>query len=102
MVVVSAALTVNVKGWLKSGGVQLLAVIVKLKLPLAEGVPLSTPALLRVTPPGKVPTVTLKVGMGLPVATTVKLPAAPTVKAVLFALVVAGAGHLFKSADIHG
>ena len=42
------------------------------------------------TPLGSVP-VSLRVGIGKPVAVTVKLPAAPTVKVVLFALVIAGA-----------
>ena len=34
-----------------------VALTVKLKVPVAVGVPLSTPALLRVRPPGKVPIV---------------------------------------------
>ena len=57
----------------------------------AAGVPLSTPvAALNVTPPGKVP-VSLRLGVGTPLAVTVKLPALPTVKVVLVALVIAGA-----------
>ena len=46
----------------------------------------------RVRPLGKVPTVTLKVGAGKPVAVTVKAgPAVPTVKVALATLVMAGA-----------
>src|SRR5207245_3753352 len=57
----------------------------------AAGVPLSTPVVaLNVTPLGKVP-VSLKVGVGKPVAVTVKLPAVPTVNVVLLALVMVGA-----------
>jgi hypothetical protein len=56
----------------------------------AAGVPLSTPAAVKVTPVGSAP-VRLNVGAGKPVAVTVKEPAEPTVKVVLFALVMAGA-----------
>src|SRR5207245_601792 len=57
----------------------------------AAGVPLKTPVpTLNVTPPGNVP-VSLRVGVGKPVAVTVKLPAVATVKVVLFALVIVGA-----------
>ncbi len=55
----------------------------------AFGVPLSNPAELSVTPPGKAP-VSLKVGAGKPVAVTLNEPNMPTVKLVLFALVIAG------------
>jgi hypothetical protein len=44
---------------------------------------------VKVTPLGKVP-LSLKVGAGKPVSVTVNVPAAPTVKVVLFALVMAG------------
>ena len=55
----------------------------------AAGVPLSTPVVaLNVTPLGRVP-LSLSVGVGKPVVVTVKLPAAPTVKVVLLALVMA-------------
>ena len=59
----------------------------------AAGVPVSTPVVVfRVRPLGKVPTVTLKVGAGKPVAVTVKAgPAVPTVKVALATLVMAGA-----------
>ena len=43
-----------------------------------------------VTPVGRVP-VSVSVGVGIPVVVTVKLPAVPTVKVVLVALVIAGA-----------
>src|ERR1700691_617841 len=61
-------------------------------LPVADcGVPLSTSvAALNVTPLGSVP-VSLSVGVGEPVAVTVNVPAVPTTKLVLFALVIAGA-----------
>jgi hypothetical protein len=36
------------------------------------------------------------VGVGLPVAVTVKLPAVPTVKVVLFALVIAGGAPILS------
>jgi len=54
-------------------------------------VPLSTPVVaLKVTPLGSVP-VSLRVGVGKPVAVTGNDPAVPTVNAVLLALVMAGA-----------
>jgi len=57
----------------------------------APGVPLSTPVPgLNVTPVGNVP-VSLNVGLGVPVAVTVNVPAVPTVKVVLFALGIPGA-----------
>jgi len=56
----------------------------------AAGVPLSTPLVeLRVTPVGNAP-VSLNVGAGKPVAVNVKVPAVPTVKVVLVALVNIG------------
>ena len=61
------------------------------KVPLAVGVPLNTPvAVLNVTPAGRAPD-SLRVGVGKPGATTGKVPAEPTVKVVLFALVMAAA-----------
>ena len=57
----------------------------------AAGVPLSNPvAALKVTPLGRLPP-SLSVGVGKPVAATVNVPAVPTVKVVLAALVIAGA-----------
>ena len=56
----------------------------------AAGVPLNTPvAGTKLTPEGKVP-VKERVGVGSPLATTVKLPAIPSVKLVLSALVMEG------------
>jgi hypothetical protein len=58
------------------------------------GVPLSVavpfPLLVNVTPLGSVP-VSLSVGVGLPVAVPVNVPAVPTVNVVLLPLVIAGA-----------
>ena len=58
------------------------------------GVPLSVavpfPLSLKVTPLGSVPD-SLSDGVGDPVVVTVKLPAVPTAKVVLFALVMLGA-----------
>jgi len=45
---------------------------------------------LKVIPLGSVPA-SVRVGVGDPVVVTVKLPAAPTVNVLLFALVIAGA-----------
>ena len=56
-----------------------------------SGVPLNRPAADNVTPAGNVPAVTLTVGAGKPVITTLNEPAVPTVKVVAFALVIAGA-----------
>ena len=57
----------------------------------AAGVPLKTPvAVSKITPVGNVP-VRANVGAGSPVAVTVKVPAVPTVKIVLSALVIVGA-----------
>ena len=55
------------------------------------GVPLNTPvALLRVTPWGSVPLVTLKLAAGKPLTVKVKVPAVPATKPVLAALVKVG------------
>jgi hypothetical protein len=69
------------------------AVKVMLRMPaeLGPGVPPSTwVTALKVIPLGSAP-LSLKVGVGEPVAVTVKEPAVPTLKVVLFALVMAGA-----------
>jgi hypothetical protein len=74
----------------------LLAVSVSVYIPPLPdaGVPLSVavpfPLFTNVTPLGSVP-VSVNVGVGDPVVVTVKLPAVPTVKVVLFPLVIAGA-----------
>ena len=57
----------------------------------AAGVPLNTPvAGTKVTPVGRLPDME-RLGAGEPLAVTVKVPAALTVKLVLLALVMAGA-----------
>lgn len=61
----------------------------------AAGVPLSRPVELKLTPLGSV-LVVLKVGAGVPVAVTWKLPAVPTVNVVVFALVIVGASLTCK------
>src|SRR5712692_6732653 len=97
LVMAGAWLTVRVKLWVALVPTPLLAVKVIGYVPPvpAAGVPLSTPVLpLKVTPLGRAP-VSLKSGAGLPVAVTVKLPAVPTVKAVLLALVMAGAAWVW-------
>ena len=84
--------TVKVKPWTAFEPTLLLAVKLMLYVPAAPaaGVPLKTPvAALNVTPLGNVP-VSLNVGVGEPVAVTVKEPAVPTVNVVLFALLIAG------------
>ena len=71
----------------------LLAVMVTMVSPpvAAAGVPEITPVVgSRPRPLGRVPVVTAKVGAGKPVAATVKLPAVPTVKVALAALVMVG------------
>ena len=51
-----------------TGSTPLLAVIVPVKVPSVFGVPLITPALLKLRPVGKPPAVTLKVTVGEPLA----------------------------------
>ena len=67
----------------------MLAVKEIAKLPDCVGVPDKTPP-ENVTPVGRVPASVI-VGVGEPVAVTVNVPAVPTTKVVLFALVMAGA-----------
>jgi len=62
----------------------------------AAGVPASTPVVpkavvlrVKVTPAGSVPD-SLSVGAGVPLGTTMKLPALPTVNVVALALVICG------------
>ena len=57
----------------------------------ASGCRTATPPSEGSTPLGRVP-VWLKVGAGVPVAVTVKVPAGPSVKVVVAAEVMAGAG----------
>src|ERR1700683_830077 len=82
--------TVRVKLWEAGVPTPLVAVMVMGKVPVAVGVPDSSPPVLRVTPPGSGP-VSEKVGAGLPVAVTVKLPDTPVVKEVALAEVMVGA-----------
>ena len=64
---VTGALIVTVYAWLPVAETLSVAVTVKLKSPVAEGVPLRTPLLLlRVRPVGKVPVVVLNVYVPLP------------------------------------
>ena len=62
-----------------SGEAPLLAVTVKVEVPLLVGVPESTPALVRVSPAGRMPEDTAKVGLGYPDAVYVYEYAVPTV-----------------------
>jgi hypothetical protein len=81
--------TVKVTAWLAVPAV-LVAVKVMAKVPACAGLPLSTPvAELKATPVGKAP-LSVIVGVGEPVAVTVKEPGTPTVNVVLLALVIAG------------
>src|SRR6267378_2489101 len=101
LVMAGAWLIVRVKLWVAFVPTPLVAVKVSGYVPPvpAAGVPLSTPvATLNVTPPGNVP-VSLRVGVGKPVAVTVNEPAVPTVNVVLLALVMAGA---WKSVGVRG
>jgi hypothetical protein len=92
VVVVSALLTMSVKLCVAFGVMLLLAVIVMGKDPTVPdaGVPLRTPAVVKVTPPGSAP-VSVKLGAGGPEAVTVNVPADPTVNVVVFPLVNTGA-----------
>jgi len=93
LVMAGASSTVSVKFCVALLPTPLLAVnMMEYVLPVpAAGVPLRTPvAGVNVTPAGNVP-VSLNVGLGMPVAVTVNVPTVPTVKVVLFALVITGA-----------
>ena len=92
LVMAGAWFTVSVKLCVAFGVTPLAAVIVIGYVPPipAAGVPLRMPPALRVMPEGNAP-VSLNVGAGNPVATTVNEPALPTVKVVLLPLVIAGA-----------
>jgi hypothetical protein len=91
-VIAGAWFTVNVKFWVASAPTPLWAVNVTGYVPPvpAAGAPLSVLVeAVNVTPLGSVP-VSLTDGVGAPVAVNAKVPAVPTVKVVLFALVIAG------------
>jgi hypothetical protein len=88
-----------VKLWVASGAMPLLALIEIVYVPPvpALGVPASVAVplllLVKVTLPGNPPVsvITMLAFVGKPVVVTVKVPAVPTLKVVLFALVIAGA-----------
>jgi hypothetical protein len=90
LVIAGAWSTVSVKVCVPSAPAPLWAMIVNEYVPPlpAAGVPLSVPVVASVTPLGSAP-VSLMVGAGNPVAVTVNVPAVPTVKVVLVALVIA-------------
>ena len=58
---------------------------------MADGVPEISPVGERLTPAGRLPEASEKVGVGYPVAVAVKLPALPVVNVAELALVMAGA-----------
>jgi hypothetical protein len=89
LVICGASSTVRVKFWLLDP-ITLVAVIMKEKIPLWVGIPLSKPLVESPTPLGKVP-VSLNVGDGKPEATTWKPPFAPVVNVSLSPLVIRGA-----------
>ena len=79
-----ASFTVNVKLCVAAEPTPLLALIVTVyaaPVPTA-GVPESRPALLRVTPVGSEPELTLNVDAGVPVAVKLNVPGVPTTKVV--------------------
>ena len=59
---VATAPMVMLKFCVALGAVPFAAVVVPLKVPTVVGVPLITPAALKLNPGGKLPAVTLKVG----------------------------------------
>lgn len=89
-------MTVRVKLCIALGGTPFAATIVKLYGPAVPdcGVPLNVaepfPLSAKLNPVGNAP-VSLKAGIGSPLAVTVKEPAVCTVKVALLPLVVAGA-----------
>jgi hypothetical protein len=96
LVIAGAWFTVSVKLWVAVLPTPLLAEIVRAYVPPVPpaGVPLNVavpfPLFTNVTPPGRAP-VSVSEGFGVPVVVTVNVPAEPTVKVVLPALVIAGA-----------
>lgn len=95
--IAGAWLTASVKAWLGFGVVPFCAVNVRLYVPLvpAAGVPLNLavplPLFTNVTPDGRAPD-SVMVGAGVPAVVIVNVPAAPTLNAVVAALVMAGPG----------
>ncbi len=89
--ILGVGFTVRVKFCVASGDAPFVAVIVKANTPFTVGVPERIPVVpSRVTPVGKEPEVTEKVGAGVPVAATVKLPAIVSVNVAELAEVNAG------------
>ena len=76
LVTLSAGPIVMLNAWVASGALPLVAVTVPVKVPLLTGVPLMTPAELKLNPVGKAPAVTLNVGE--PVDVYAKAYATPT------------------------
>jgi hypothetical protein len=88
---VADGFTVSTKLCTAFDPIPLLAVNVTGNGPEVVGVPERTPVdVLKFTPPGSDPD-SLSVGVGKPVAVTVKVPAVPCVNVVLALLVIAGA-----------
>ena len=61
-----AGLTVIEKFWVASGLTPLVAVTVPVNTPLLVGVPETMPVVLKLSPEGRLPEVTLKVAAGYP------------------------------------
>ena len=91
VMVCAAAAIVSVTAWLALGKTPFDADTVKLKVPAAVGVPLSTPAPLRLSPAGSVPELKANTGAGEPVAVKVCVYAVLTTPPAGAALVKAGA-----------
>src|SRR5579862_7700879 len=93
-VMAGAWLTVRVKDWVASGTTVLVAVMVSGKTPLAVGVPDSVavplPLSTKVTPEGSAP-VSVRPGVGFPVAVTLNVLAVPTVKVMADVEMIVGA-----------
>ena len=87
--------TKSVKVWVALAPTPFVATMFSVKGPLCSGVPLSKPALVKVTPVGRVLAV-LKLGVGKPLAVKVKLPALPVWKPVLLLLVIAACSFTLK------
>ena len=64
----TAGLMVIVTLWVASGAVPLVASMVAVYPPAVVGVPVITPLVLKFSPGGRPPEITLKVGAGVPVS----------------------------------
>lgn len=94
--------TVNVNTCVAAGFTPLVAVMVNVDVPVAVGVPDSTPADDKETPAGGVPDVTAYVAAGEPVPVRLKVPRVPAVKVVDDALVIVGAALRFRVKVVAG